>query len=546
MTSLVSKVIWSSVLAVISAVAFAQSPSSTCRIAGTVVSRTDDHPLARARVTIANVKDIEKVFSVVTSEDGKYEFTGVAAGKYTLTGAKRGYLAASYNEHEVFSTAIVTGADLDTENLQLRLWPAAYITGKVTDESGDPVRHGVVSLYRSLRRDGASRIEPASGGTTTNDLGEYELGPLVAGKYFIAAQVMPWYAIHPVEGGQDDNQPPSQVDPALDVAYPLTYYGDVTDSDSATPLDLRGGDRMKADIHLNPVPALHLFFHTPTPSPSQSNQVIATPQLMHSTFGMDSYVPGTNVQVVKPGLWEMTGVPAGRYNVRIADGAGDSELKQVDLVNDGDNVDTSSGVAFSAVKIQISIADEPSLPAQLFVSLRSPEGNIRGGQKVSAKGEAELEQVPSGKYEVSAWAPGRQFHVAQITSSDAAVSGHLLNVPAGANVSASVTLFSKAGSVEGFAKKSGKGFAGAMVILVPKDPATHPDLFRRDQSDLDGSFQLNDVVPGSYTVLAIEDGWDLDWLQPGVLAPYMKSGQQIEIGGQHSVSLPQAVEVQAK
>ena len=539
-----STVIWLSVLVGISSRAFAQSPSTPAyRIAGTVVSRTDEHPLARARVTIANVKDTEKAFSVITSEDGKFEFTGVAAGKYTLAGAKRGYLTASYNQHEVFSTAIVTGVDLDAENLTLRLWPAAYIAGKVIDEVGDPVRRASVTLYRSVRRDGASHTEQVRS-ASTNDLGEYELGPLVAGKYYIAAQAMPWYAIHPIKNEQNSSAPPTQVDPALDVAYPVTFFADVTDADSATAIDLHGGDRMQADIHLNAVPALHLLFHVS--ASSGLNQGISIPQLMQSSFGSDSPVPVASVQPVRAGLWEMTGVPAGRYNIRMPGNGGGSELKQVDLVNDADEVDTSGGVAFSTVKIQVSIADEPSLPAQLFVGLRAPEGRISGAQKISSKGEAELQQVQSGQYEIFAWEPGRQFHVAQLSSSDAEVSGHLLNVPAGSTVSASVVLFSKAGNVQGFVKKNGKGFAGAMVLLVPKDPATHLDLFRRDQSDLDGSFQLNDVVPGSYTVLAIEDGWELDWQQPAVLAPYLKSGQSIEVSGRRLTTLPEPVSVKPK
>ena len=43
---------------------------------------------------------------------------------------------------------------------------------------------------------------------------------------------------------------PKQVDPGLDVAYPVTYYGDTSDADSATPIQLRGGDRVEADVTL--------------------------------------------------------------------------------------------------------------------------------------------------------------------------------------------------------------------------------------------------------------------------------------------------------
>src|SRR3954447_7061795 len=106
-------------------------PAPRYRIAGLVVSKTDGHLLARARVSIGNVKNQKEVFSLVTSDDGKFEFTGLAAGKYFLQGDKRGFLPGSYDQHEQYSTAIVTGAGVDTENLILRLPPAAYITGKV-------------------------------------------------------------------------------------------------------------------------------------------------------------------------------------------------------------------------------------------------------------------------------------------------------------------------------------------------------------------------------------------------------------------------------
>lgn len=85
-------------------------PASNYRIAGTVVSQTDTHSLARARVTIRSVKNPDQFLSLVTAEDGKFEFPGVPAGKYSLNGAKRGYISAGYDQHDQFSTAIVTGS----------------------------------------------------------------------------------------------------------------------------------------------------------------------------------------------------------------------------------------------------------------------------------------------------------------------------------------------------------------------------------------------------------------------------------------------------
>ena len=87
-----------------------------------------------------------------------------------------------------------------------------------------------------------------------------------------------------------------------------------------------------------------------------------------------------------------------------------------------------------------------------------------------------------------------------------------------------------------------------MIVLVPKDPEANHDRFRRDQSDLDGSFSLANVIPGSYTIVAIENGWDLDWSEPAVLAHYLVHGQTLEVGDRSPtpMHLADAVVVQAK
>jgi hypothetical protein len=73
------------------------------------------------------------------------------------------------------------------------------------------------------------------------------------------------------------------------------------------------------------------------------------------------------------------------------------------------------------------------------------------------------------------------------------------------------------------------------------------ELFRRDQSDQDGSFSLLNVIPGTYTIVAIEDGWDLDWGKPDVIARYAEHGQRIVVTEKmNRETLPEPVEVQPK
>jgi hypothetical protein len=102
--------------------------------------------------------------------------------------------------------------------------------------------------------------------------------------------------------------------------------------------------------------------------------------------------------------------------------------------------------------------------------------------------------------------------------------------------------------VEGFARKDKKGQPGVMVVLVPREPAAFRALARRDQSDSDGSFALRDVAPGRYTVVAIQDGWELDWEQPNVIGRYLPQGISVTVNGDSGklLHLPQGVPVQSR
>jgi hypothetical protein len=56
------------------------------------------------------------------------------------------------------------------------------------------------------------------------------------------------------------------------------------------------------------------------------------------------------------------------------------------------------------------------------------------------------------------------------------------------------------------------------------------------------------VIPGEYTIVAIENGWDLDWSQPGVIARYLPNGEKLKVGtaAQGPVELSQSVAVQPR
>jgi 5-hydroxyisourate hydrolase-like protein (transthyretin family) len=96
-------------------------------IGGTVLDASSGAPLARAQVTISAQGVRDSAQSALTDDNGNFVFENLAAGRYTLFARRRGYVQQSYKQHEQFSTAIIVGPELNTENLRFEMRPGASI-----------------------------------------------------------------------------------------------------------------------------------------------------------------------------------------------------------------------------------------------------------------------------------------------------------------------------------------------------------------------------------------------------------------------------------
>ena len=519
------------------------STAASYRIAGRTVSAADGHPLQGATVLIVNTKTQQQVASTLAGEDGGFAFTDLRADKYALQAVKTGYLPSAYDQHEIFSTAIVTGAGLNTDSLVLRMAPAAILRGRVIDEAGDPVRGATVTLYRENRDEGRSRITQFRN-APTDDLGEYEIASLPPGTYFLSAKGIPWYAMHPQpRNPASPVELISSVDPSLDVAYPTTFYADALGADEATSIPVRGGEQVNIDLHLRPLPAVTLTLHA---APGQ--QGVRVPQLQESVFDQSETVYG-QVQFVDSDV-SIVGVPPGHYVLSQVNQSNGEIAKStmIDLTRRTVDADATSGEDSGGIKMKLEGENGVNLPPAMLVGLRSKEAGIVASQPTNEKGVAEFAGLKPGDYQFFLSGADRQYHVARITFVGGKTSGNAVRVAPGTAVSVTVTIVAGSVAVEGFAIKDGKPAAGVMIVLIPSDVNDNVELFRRDQSDLDGSFLLPKVIPGKYTAVAIENGWELEWGRPEVLAQYLPKGVSVTIssGKRGSVRLSDALIVQSR
>lgn len=507
------------------------------RIAGTVTNSITREAISGATLTLLAGQPRQMIQTTASDADGHFALEPVVAAKYTLVGTRRGYLSASFDQHEQFGSAIVTGEDQDTEHIPFRLDPEAMIRGIVTDDAGEPVSQANVLIMRRTKNGGLGEhlVKEISG--VTDDTGLFEVWNARPGTYFLAVMAHPWYAMHPFLTDPDEaaNEQVREDVAALDVAYPVTYFSGSTEEADAAPILIASGDRAQADVTLHAVPAVHLTIHSAQDNTGQQkfsrapvvHQMIFGnqdfPSFTRGRQGAEGGVPAEFVDAVAPGHYSVSQLDPPR-------------VVDIDATGSAD-IDLSTGTRVASVEIKVRMADGSALPKALELNLISDNAVLRHlAARTFVDGNARFDEVTPGKWFVAAESEGLalaavsiQFHDESRTDGRIVVKDQPLSV--------TMALAEGKVNIEGFAKKNGKGEPGVMVILVTSDPEGNPDFFRRDQSDSDGSFLLKGVLPGEYKILAIEDGWDLDWARSEVFSRYLQGGTAVTVTGSSAASI---------
>lgn len=515
-------------------------------IAGVVVNAATGAPLDRVEVRLFTPgAPGEQVGASLTDASGAFRFSGLPEGKYRLEASRRGYITGGYQDHNGFSTAVVTGPQQDTSHLRFPLMPFGVIDGTISDDNGDPVADAQVRLFRQAEFQGEGRIVSV-GQQMSDDRGTFEFPELRPGSFFICVTATPWYAFRPApqtdSSGNplpDDQQPTSP----LDVAYPVTFYPNATDSSGATPIPVRGGDRLQINFSLHAVPAVHIRVQLPV-QPREGGS-IATPQLTQDAFGTP-----LNLQIYpQPSFrrggqmtsFEYSGVAPGHYEFR----QGGSTVP----LDARSNVSTAAPAPVTEVEVtgKVAMAAGGALPAHVTVFAR----RVSGGEPfvrtsgIQNDGSFSLHGVAPGTYEVSVRGGSGALVVSLMAASGGEVQGDRVTVGSDP-VLLAATLARGSATINGFVQRGGQGVGGVMVELVPDDPSATPDLIRRDQSDSDGSFTLRRVVAGNYTLVAIDDGWTLEWAKHDALSAYLGQGVKVHVGDDEELQLPSPVPVQQR
>ena len=158
----------------------------TALVSGTVVVAGTGQPARRARVTL-NATEGGGSRTATTDENGRYGFSALAAGRYSLSASKTGHVGVTFGATRPGrpGTPIQLG-DGEKFEAVLQLPRGSVITGTVLDEHGEPTPGTPVRAMRYVMQAGRRTLQQ-SGTGSTDDRGIYRVYGLQPGEYLVSA-----------------------------------------------------------------------------------------------------------------------------------------------------------------------------------------------------------------------------------------------------------------------------------------------------------------------------------------------------------------------
>ena len=169
--------------------AIAQERNAPARITGRVVAAETGVPLRGAMVQLAGGQS--QTPPVSTDLNGRFELAERRIGRYALQVSKPGYAPTVFGRFadtvEYFE--VLAGQRIDRGTIRLQV--AAVISGRVQNESGEPLADVAVTAWRIEFPQPGIRMWRQLKDTSTNDLGEFRLHGLLPGRYHVFATRSP-------------------------------------------------------------------------------------------------------------------------------------------------------------------------------------------------------------------------------------------------------------------------------------------------------------------------------------------------------------------
>jgi len=514
-------------------------------IRGTVVNSLTGEPVRGALVQIyAN-----RQRSMLTGADGSFQFADVPAGTVNLNVRKPGFFTVQAIQSPRAQASFATSGS-DQPPVVLKLIPEGVISGQISGDGGEAVEGLSVQLMAE-RVENGKKTRVVLHGAQTDEQGEFRISELQPGKYFVfvgASSRVDAFAAPPSQQGAR--------------GYAATFYPSGNDFASANAVEVAAGQHAEINFNLR-----SQLFHRISGTVSGYPQGTAGINLQ-VTDAVGQQMPAGFRFDQASGTFRTLWLPAGSYTLSAE--MRDPESGQVYFASQ--NLNLASDVPdvhlhlLPGLNIPVSFrvertrSDTPTTETQTFFVARGgrggrgrqvqvnvparvvliPQGEVVSRQQRSAQpgaGEDALEiaDVPPGVYAVQVFPNGPYYVQSARSGSLNLLEQNLIAAPGASVDPIEIVLRDDFASLEG-SVTLGEENDSATVIAIPE--GGQPQMFgvgrsrplpRSDASHADAVFEMSQLAPGTYRILAVDRADDFEYGNPEVLQKYASKAREISL-----------------
>lgn len=539
-------------------------PPEACTLSGFVVDGSTGAPLKDASIYLLDSSgpvgtggtsvelfgpagdQAQSQYSTVSLHDGAFCFRSTRPGTYILTARKTLFLDGAFGsgEYPQLGTPLVI-ADKSISGLTVKLFPLSGISGRITDGDGEPVPDVNVVAMKQTWVHGRKMIIPMQG-TQSDERGEYRIGKLTPGTYFVYAQPVPTVVAQRFfPKGTAARPPPS---PENQTEIVRTYYPSAPSLDEAAPLAIPVGDDLR-DVAIA-VRKDHTYHVKGRVRGAQDELRDGAVRLLpiHEKPIVIALIEGGNMG--PDGTFDIADVAPAVYILTFhsSTATGTARVK----VDDADAYVDISAIQNGAVHCRIVTEGipEPNISAKVTLISMDSAIQLSYPAMLNKNGEYSVNNVPAGNYFLQV-VPSPAFYVKSIVAGGADASAGNITVAGNGPTDVSLVLRKGVASVSGViasgAELTDHALSPVYALFIPAScgSVTFCGAVIYGVTDTSGHFEIKSIPPGEYRALALQSV-NREWLQnPSALAMLFKHGVTVDIpeDGGTNVQLPAITDV---
>jgi hypothetical protein len=284
----------------------AETGKGTASIRGRVTAADTGKPLRRAQLTLVGTPAFQR-YNTSTNARGEYELKGLPEGRYTLAVSRGGYLRVEYGERRPGDGGkpIQVAEGQHVDRIDVALPRAGIISGRLVDETGEPIAGVSVYAMRQSYYLGRRRLVPMGHVVPTDDTGHYRLLGLEPGEYYVMATARDTWTV---------KGPPPYV-----AGYAVTYFPGAANATSAQRVQVGSGREVpNTDFALvaSRTATLSGIATRADGSPAAGGSVSLSQNIMGPLGGSSWSAAGTTAG--SDGSWKLEKISPGEYELSLS------------------------------------------------------------------------------------------------------------------------------------------------------------------------------------------------------------------------------------